>query len=160
MELTILSPAYDPKLKCVGLAEVSIMAILERVWLIHTTSTEPDADTEDGGQLEIQTATERATREAPGLPHNERERDRTDEYEFDFRGENIDVDDIRPGGIRYTTFGSNAWLPRGFWVIGRTEDDEFHVLVGRPDWPRDGWFSTDRRDADGRAEPTRPLNQA
>jgi hypothetical protein len=131
------------------------MAILERVWVIHTTSNAEDANTGENFSLEIQTANQVADMDFPDLAKNERERGTTDEYEFDLRNYNIDHRDANPGSIRMTIHGSNAWLPRSIWVIGRTEDDRYHLLVARPNWPSNAWFSTDA--SEGRA--TRPLDQ-
>lgn len=131
------------------------MAILERVWVIHTTHDAEDSNTDDSFSLEIQTADERVDLMFPNLPHDERERGRTDEYEFDLRDYNVDHLEVDPGDIRITTHGSNAWRARSIWVIGRTADGGYHLLVARPDWPHNAQWSTDF--SEGR--PSRPLDQ-
>ena len=132
------------------------MAVLERIWVIHTTPTADDAGTDEGVTLEIQSGTQRMSRPLPDLPHDERELGRTNEYEFDVRDFQLDTDELEPGDIRFTKRGDDAWLPGSIWVIGRTVGGNFKLLVTRPDWPSNVWFSTDT--SEGPA--SRPSDQA
>ena len=138
------------------------MAILERVWVTHTTSTDAEANTGAAFSLEISGNNQVANLDFPDLPHDERERGRTDQYEFDLRNWEIDHEDVLPGNVRLTIRGGeggNAWLPQSIWVMGRTVDGQYHLLVARPDWPATAWFSTDHSDVGGTARTTRPLDQ-
>jgi len=122
------------------------MALLDRIWVIHTTSRADKSDTNDNFSLHLP-ATGKAADSLgfllrfPNLPHNERERGRTDQYEFDVRRFGIDHQEAR-GKISMSTDGGNAWLPQSIWVIGRTIDGEDHVLVARSSWPTNRKFST------------------
>jgi len=130
------------------------MAILERVWVIHTTSRQAEAGTDARFSLEIQTRSQRFAPNFPRLPHDERNRGRTDQYEFDLRDVEIDHEDVEPGNIRITILGRDRWLPESIWIVGRDRNGGFHLLVARPAWPSNAWFSTRPGDM-----ATRPLDQ-
>jgi hypothetical protein len=132
------------------------MAILERIWVVHTTSTADDAETDSGITLEIQSGAQRMSKVLPDLPHDERERGRTDEYELDLRDFQFDTDVLQPGDFRFTIRGDDAWLPESIWVIGRTVNGDFELLIARPYWPGTAWFSSDSHEG----QVTIPLNQA
>ncbi len=131
------------------------MAILDRVWLIHTTSRVEHANADGAFRLDINSVG-RTTPNNPGI--DERERGTTDEYELDFRSAGIEVSDIQPGDISLTALSGDAWLPERIWLIGRDVDNGFHLLVRQFDWPESGWFSTQMTDAGGAALETRSLN--
>jgi hypothetical protein len=139
------------------------MATLRFLWVIHTTSTQENADTEESFRLEIRaddapspTGTTVFLR-FPDLPSSdEKERGVTEQYMFDLRGQGINMESLKPADISITIGGSDAWLPSSIWVIGEDEGSNHRLIAGVPNWPtsvRDGWFSTDR--AEGR--PTRSL---
>jgi hypothetical protein len=131
--------------------------MLQKLWVIHTTANVNNAASNFRFTLEVQTPTQRFSQDFPDLPHDERNRGRTDQYEFDLRDEEIDYRDVTPGNIRITSRAEDAWLPESIWVIGQEDDGEFHLLVGRPEWPSNAWFGTRPRNV--AAQPTRPLDQ-
>jgi hypothetical protein len=133
------------------------MAVIEDLFLIQTTSFMPDSESDDAFVLEVQSQGQRATLDFPDLPHNERERGRTDEYRFDLRDHEFDDQQIRPGDMRITTRGGDAWRPQAFWVITRNVDGEFRLLVAIPDWPPTALFSNEPGDTGAQA--SRPLDQ-
>lgn len=133
------------------------MATLQKLWVIHTTADVNDAASNYRFTLEVQTREQRFTRDFPDLSHDERNRGRTDQYEFDLRDQEIDHREVTPGNIRITSRAEDAWLPEGFWVIGQDVNAAFHLLVSRPDWPSNAWFGTRSRSVG--AQPTRPLDQ-
>jgi hypothetical protein len=123
------------------------MAKLETIWVIHTTSTAKDADTDDKFEVWLPAGGKKGDSpgeflRTPNLPHDERERGRTDQYEFDVRKLGIDHTEAR-GNVRLATLGSDGWLPSSIWVIGRTVDGKHHILAARPRWRSRDWFSTD-----------------
>jgi hypothetical protein len=123
------------------------MATLRNLWVIHTTSTEAGADTDDGFQLVIRASNvpypERARLTFPDLPHDERERGRTDQYRFDVLNLNIDMFGLGGNNFCIQTLGSDAWLPASIWVIGRDVTGLQRLLVSLPFWPDNLWFSKD-----------------
>lgn len=135
------------------------MAKLNEIWLIQRTARENNSDTDDIFLLEMQSGGERAEFRLAGLPHDEREQGRTDQYRFDVRDFEFDDEVLQPGDIRITATGEDAWLPSSFWVIGRNVNDGFTLLVARPNWPQTGWFSANPSDVNGQARPTRPLDE-
>ena len=58
------------------------------------------------------------------------------EYQIDHR-------DVMPRRIRLTVTSDDAWLPEKFWILGKTDDGEYHLLGAVMNWPESGWFSTD-----------------
>ncbi len=131
------------------------MAILERIWVIKTTSTKNNAETDEEFSLEIQSQGQIQTLKFPDLSHNEREKGRTDEYEFDLRNYEFDDEQLMPGEIRLLIHGNNAWLPQSIWIIGKNVEGNFKLIVARPDWPENAWFSTDSSEG----QTSRPLDQ-
>lgn len=139
------------------------MARLRFLWVIHTTANQSAADTNELFRLVLRdplTPGETVILPFPGLPHNERELGRTDEYVFDMQeaDRRVDMDALRPEHIGMTIRGGDAWLPRSVWVIGQDDDNRRRLLVAQPDWPPQGWFSTQTSDANGQAQPTRFLD--
>jgi hypothetical protein len=139
------------------------MAELSRIFIIHTTSNESNAQTDADFALLASTAGIDFVQLFPDLPHDEREQGRTDEYEFDVSGaagmpgvEPIDSDNTRLMIIMTST--TNGWLPSSIWAIGETVAGEYVVLANEPDWeerprPEEKWF--DR--GDGAVGPDRHL---
>ena len=130
---------------------------LVKLTVIHTTSKKTDADTEESFRLDIH----RFPTGLPGtlffqnLPHDERERGRTDQYDFDVRHLGIlDIDELKkPNVISMTILGDNAWLPSSFYVIGHPQSGGAELLIGYPFWPEDQLFSLDPKDGPN-AKPT------
>jgi len=131
------------------------MAVIEDLWVIHTTSQETQANTNDNFSLQIQSQGQRAVLVFPDLEHNERELGRTDEYHFDLRDWEFDDEMIQPGEIEMITHGSNRWLPSSFWVISRNVNDEYRILIVNLNWPQNAYFSNDPSEG----QTSRPLDQ-
>lgn len=129
------------------------MARLKYLWVIHTTSAADNADTEDTFSLQVRTPVNNQAVIAqlvfPDLPHDERERGRTDQYRFDMRPFNVDMFGFREANFSIITGGSDAWLPASIWVIGQDVEGTRRLLASVPQWPSSGWFSRD--DAEGRS---------
>jgi hypothetical protein len=139
------------------------MALLRFLWVIHTTAKTDDAQTNARFRLVLRDPASpgRMLEEPfPELGHNQRERDRTDEYFFDMRKPEfrVEMSDVLPEHLGMKTLGGNAWLPRSIWMIGQDDDDARRLLVAQPTWSKDGWFSIDTSDAGGKARPTRFMN--
>jgi hypothetical protein len=119
------------------------MPLLKRIFVIHTTADEDDAETDANFQIQvvtpggdfIQTFPEPIT----GSDHNQRERGRTDEYEFNVEGKGVDTQDsvfeIRMRMISTT----DGWLPTRIWVLGETRENQIIVVAAHPEW-QGGWF--------------------
>jgi hypothetical protein len=137
------------------------MATLRFLWVIHTTSTQANADTENKFRLNLlaspfpfpQGTTVRLP--FPDLPSpDERERGVTEEYRFDLSGvePRINMTFLDAEEISITILGDDAWLPASIWVIGEDVNSTRRLLAGVPNWPTSvsrGWFSTDT--SEGRA---------
>ncbi|NUU18491.1 hypothetical protein HP550_14640 [Cellulomonas humilata] len=132
------------------------VARLDHFWVIHTTSSTPDADTDDGVSIGLLFTQPNPQFEIwmdfPDLPHDERERGRTDQYRFNIveSETNISMDLLGPRNFALRTKGRDAWLPESIWVIGQDVDGNRRLLVGLPRWPATMWFSTDL--AEGRPQ--------
>ncbi len=131
------------------------MTIIEDLWVIHTTSLEALADTDDRFSLQIQSQRQRAVIVFPDLAYNEREKGQTDEYHFSLRDWQFDDEKIQPGEIEMLTHGTNRWLPSSFWVISRNVNKEYRILIVNHNWPQNGYFSTDQTEG----QVSRPLDQ-
>jgi hypothetical protein len=123
------------------------MATLRYVWVIHTTSTAANAGTDEGFELIIRSQVNPqaivGTRRYPDLPHDERERGRTDQYRFDVRDLGVDMFGLNEDNFCIRILGDDAWLPASIWIIGQDVQGARRLLAGVPTWPDDLWFSTD-----------------
>ncbi|MBD2551397.1 hypothetical protein H6G65_17770 [Microcystis elabens FACHB-917] len=110
------------------------MALLNTIWIIHTTSNKKDADTDAEFTLLVVRPGNPSgdyTQAFPNMPHNEREKGRTDEYKFDVSTEQVDENaklKIRIGESH------NGWIPSSIWAIGLTKDGRFVVMAHNPSW--------------------------
>ena len=115
------------------------MADLKNIYILHTTSTKDDANTDADFEL-IAALPGRDYREAftewPANGHNEREKGRTDEYRFNVSGRGVKTNSEL--NIRMTST-NDGWLPESMWVIGETTSGKFEVLGHHPKWNK-GWF--------------------
>ena len=129
------------------------MAKLRTLWVLHTTSTKADADTENGFRLVIYSTINPnailAVLPFPDLPHDERERGRTDEYRFDVRKLDVDMFGFNEDNFCIQILGNDMWLPRTVWVIGQDATGVRQLLASVPKWPDDLWFSTDPSEGEG-----------
>jgi hypothetical protein len=125
------------------------MANLDEFWLIQTTSTAEDADTEDTFSLGVLFTQPNPQFEIwldfPSKPYDLRERGRTDEFRFNINQNEtrIPMDLLGPRNFVVATNGSDKWLPASFWVIGQDVEHKRRLLVGIPRWPSNLWFSRD-----------------
>ena len=125
------------------------MALLDHLWVIQTTSTKADADTEDSFRFGLLFTQPNPQFEIwlnfPDLPHDERERGRTDQYRFniDQSATPMAMELLQSRNFAIATNGSDAWLPESIWVIGQDVSRGRRLLVGIPSWPSNLWFSTD-----------------
>lgn len=141
------------------------MATLRFLWVIHTTSTRENADTEDRFSLNLRVSDfpipqgTTVTLPFPDLPSpDEKERGVTEQYLFDLRNQEprINMAFLDAEDISITIQGRDAWLPASIWVIGEDVNSTRRLLAGVPNWPTSvsrGWFSADT--SEGR--PTRSL---
>lgn len=113
------------------------MAVLKRIFVIHTTSDETNANTDASFDLIASKPGTDFVEAFKDLPHDERERDRTDEYIFNVEGKNIDSETTELTIVMRNT--DNGWLPRTMWALGETERNEIVVLGAHPQWEK-GWF--------------------
>lgn len=127
---------------------------LDTIIVVHTTKNVPDAGTNADFALEIervsgvdgrgQLLVDRITLPFPDLPHDERERGRTDSYEFEVSGRGLGRD--RPADIYMHMLNTeDGWLPESLFLIGIGSGFGHAVLGSHPSW-NDGWF--DRNDPD------------
>ena len=123
------------------------MARLRRLWVIHTTADVANADTEDLFDLVIDHFPNPEfvrLRHFPDLPNpDERERARTDEYQFDIESLHADSSDLTADKLRIQIRGNDAWLPSTLWVIGEDVHGTNHLIAGFPSWPSNRWWSKD-----------------
>jgi hypothetical protein len=130
------------------------MARLKYLWVILTTSTVDNADTEDGSELRVRSPINPnatlARMRFPDLPHDERERGQSDQYRFDMRPFDVDMFGFRERHFSIITLGSDAWLPASVWIIGQDVEGTRELLASVPQWPNNRWFSRDS--SEGQAE--------
>jgi hypothetical protein len=125
------------------------MALLDHFWVIQTTSTRSDADTEDSFKLGLLFTQPNPQFEIwldfPDLPHDERERGRTDQYRFNIveSDTEISMELLQARNFAIATNGNDAWLPDSIWIIGQDVNEARRLLAGIPRWPSNLWFSTD-----------------
>ncbi len=137
------------------------MAVLDTVYVIHTTSTAPQSDTDDGFVLRIPATGKQDTADGfiakldfPSQPHDNRERGRTDYYEFDVRGLGVEHEEAR-GRFEIETKGKDAWRPSSIWILGKLRNGRFRILGASPDWPSGNKFS--RESGEGRVAHVVPV---
>lgn len=129
------------------------MATLDTVYVIHTTSQRDGSATDASFSLlvpatgKVDPLAGHFERTFPKQPHDNRERGRTDAYEFDVRGMGVDHKEAR-GRFQIEIKGSDAWRPSSIWILGRLHNGRFRILGASPNWPSDRLFSTDA--AEGR----------
>jgi hypothetical protein len=128
-----------------------MMPQLNRIFVIHTTADEEDADSDADFQLQIaRSVPPDVLRTFEDLDHDDRERGRTDQYEFDVSGDNVNTDDpalAKGGGIIMRMINSDdGWLPKSIFVLGETIDGKTVVLGSHPQW--DGGFFDTGHDPD------------
>ncbi len=132
------------------------MANLDHFWLIHTTSTETDADTEDTFRLGLRFTQPNPQFEIwldfPDKPYDQRERGRTDQYRFNIVESEtpIAMELLRARNFVIATDGSDMWLPDSLWIIGQNVNGDRRLVVGIPRWPSNLRFSRDS--SEGRPE--------
>ena len=126
------------------------MARLRFLWIIHTTSTSANADTESAFRLVLPISDGTTVGfPFPNLPSpDERERGVTEQYMFDFRNiqDEFLMEFLQADDISIRILGSDAWLPSSIWAIGEDINSNRRLLAGVPNWPTTierGWFSTD-----------------
>jgi hypothetical protein len=88
----------------------------------------------------------------PDLPHDEREKERTDPYVFNVSKVPISTGEVASNTFCFRAHGDDAWLPESVWIIGLTVEGELRLLA-EPNWPANQWLSTDKNDKD--SAPTR-----
>jgi hypothetical protein len=115
------------------------MPQLNKITVIHTTANENDADTDADFQLQIAKPGGDVLRTFPGLPHDEREKGRTDQYEFDVSGDNVNSDDPSFALVMRIINSDDGWLPKSIFAFGETTDGNTVVLGSHPQWDG-GWF--------------------
>lgn len=137
------------------------MAVLNRVYVVQTTSTRSDAGTDDSFALLVPATGKQDTADGfikrldfPHQSHDNRERGRTDYYEFDVRGLGVEHNEAR-GKFAIETKGRDAWLPSSIWIIGTLRDGRYTIVGGDPTWPSNKWFSKDS--GEGRASHVIPI---
>jgi hypothetical protein len=146
----------------IGQTGAAAVPQLSHLVVIHTTSPVTNAQTNALFKLLLVDATGKEVRlDFPTLPHNERERGRTDQYRFDLTGLGIPFhsESLGPKQIGFSILSGDAWLPSSVFVVGFPFSGSPMLLVGHTNWPDDGWFSTDPSDGGGEAERTRFLDE-
>ena len=130
------------------------MARLSFLWVIVTTANAENADTDSRFQLNVRVPNVPGIatwirQPFPDIPSpDERERNATDQYRFDYRSRSpaIDMTFLDGSEIEIEILGDDAWLPSSIWVIGEDVNGDRRLIAGRPTWPTsvdNGWFSTD-----------------
>jgi hypothetical protein len=138
------------------------MATINNVWLLVQNTTGQDHGSNNQLELTFVTAgkdveldTSRATAVSPSPSAA------GGAYQFAWNSGQwsgvIDRGDISE--ITLEIEGNDAWLPASIWVLVETENG-YSVMVAQPEWPDEGWFSTDPNDGGGNAHPEYNLRTA
>jgi hypothetical protein len=111
------------------------MVRLKRIFVIHTTATDEDAESDAGFQIQVVAEAGDFIRPFPDLPHDDRERGRTDQHEFVIPN-SVVVDTLDPNfeiRMRMTT-SNDGWHPSSIWVLGATMENQIILLGAYPEW--------------------------
>jgi len=130
------------------------MAMLNTIFVVHTTKNVPNAGTNADFALEIERVTgvdgrgrpvvNRIPLPFPDLPHDERERGRTDSYRFPVSRHRIGSD--RSFEIYMHMLNTeDGWLPESIFVIGIGPGFGHVVLGSHQSWS--GWFDRNDRNS-------------
>lgn len=137
------------------------MAVLAKVYVVHTTSTKSGSNTDDSFALLVPATGKQDTADGfikkldfPHQPHDNRERGRTDYYEFDVGGLGVEHKEAR-GKFAIETKGKDAWLPSSIWILGKLKNGRYRILGASPQWPSGKRFSQDS--GEGRASHAIPI---
>jgi hypothetical protein len=122
------------------------MPELNAIRVIHTTADESTAETDADFQLQIFRTGEDILLDFPELPHDERERGRTDRYRFDVSGMGVDSSDPSFGLVMRMVTTTDGWLPASIEVLGETTTGQTVVLGSHDPWT-DGAFDRQNPDA-------------
>ncbi len=115
------------------------MPQLNAIRVIQTTADETDADTDADFQLQIFKPSGDELLDFPDLPHDEREKGRTDRYRFDVSGLGVNSDDPSFGLAIRMVSSTDGWLPASIEVLGETTTGGTVVLGSHDPWTA-GWF--------------------
>lgn len=112
------------------------MPPLTRLFVVQTTADIDDAGTDAGFQLQIARPGGDVLMDFPDLEHDERERGRTDQYEFDLSGVAPPVNSDDPGFsiIMRMVSTEDGWLPSSIFVFGQTTAGTTIPLGSHPSW--------------------------
>lgn len=111
------------------------MASLKRIFVLHTTGDHSDAGTDANFELKAENPGGHFIANFGDLPHDDRQKGRTDEYVFNVAGKGLtSKTKLR---IRMTT-SSDGWLPKTIWAIGETTANDYVVLAANTKWEK--WF--------------------
>jgi hypothetical protein len=122
------------------------MPQLNAIRVIQTTADVKDANCDAGFQLQIIRSGGDLLLEFPDLPHDERERGRTDRYRFDVSGMGVDSSDPSFGLVMRMVTTTDGWLPASIEVLGETTTGQTVVLGSHDPWT-DGAFDRQNPDA-------------
>lgn len=89
----------------------------------------------------------------PRLPYDARERGRTDEFSVAINNVDILWQTLAGSHLALQTTSQDAWLPQTMWVLARSDENLWRLVVAIPNWPTDQWFSTQASDDNGEAKP-------
>jgi PLAT/LH2 domain len=112
------------------------MADLNRIFVIHTTADEDDANSDGNFELVVSRPNGDLFLFLDTPDYDDRERGDTDQYEFDVSNEGVTTDSVL--SIRMTST-DDGWLLKSVWAIGQTVAGSFEVLAAHPVW-ENGWF--------------------
>lgn len=119
------------------------MSKITDLWILHTIANVKNAATGDVVTYMITKGHYNYIFYDPTHPHNERERNRTDEYHIVLNPP-LDATKVEDIGIHAT--GKDAWLPRTMWLVAKYDDDKIALLGHFPKWPSNKWLSLDTRE--------------
>ena len=123
------------------------MAKLRFVWIIHTTSTVANADSDSNLRLELDVGNPVATNLFFQFDADEMQSGETKQQRFTLPSSTlINMNIFGPSRIFINISGNDAWLPSSIWAIGEDVNGDRKLLAGVPNWPTsvaNGWFSTD-----------------
>jgi hypothetical protein len=115
------------------------MADLNRIFVIHTTANDDDANSDANFELVVTRPVGEPVFMILDTPnHDDRERGQTDQYV-------LDVSSVDPRVTTESTLlvrmvsDDDGWLPKSMWAIGETTSGSFEVLAAHPEWGN-RWF--------------------
>lgn len=114
------------------------MTRISKLHVLHRTSGGSHNQTDGKILLQIHANNTIYKRDISYLPHDERERNRTDHYKLDVY--DLNISDTSTIDFKFETQSTDGWLPASAYVISYNVDGKCKLLAGDESWSSNGWL--------------------